>query len=121
MTVPMDSGFKFRVLGPGEIQETLDDLRGPLGLDQDILDQPHGLLLGQVPKILLQGLGGEHDVIDGVVQLMGDPRGQGAHRGNFPGLHQLLLMLLQLVNHAVEGPEQGKEFLRRGFAARGAG
>ena len=42
--------FKFRALGPGEIQETLDDLRGPLGLGQDILDQPHGLFLGQVAE-----------------------------------------------------------------------
>ena len=49
---------------------------------------------------------------------MGDPRGQGAHRSNFPGLHQLLLMHLQLVNHAVEGPEQGEEFLRRGWWLR---
>ena len=117
----MGSGFKFRVLGPGEIQQAFDDLRGPLGLDQDILDQPHRLLLGQVLKILLQGLRGEHDIIDGIVQLMGDARGQGAHRGNFSGLHQLVLMLLQLVNHPVEGPEQGEEFLRRGSPARRRG
>ena len=121
MTVADGQRLKFRVLGAGEIQEAFDDLRGPVGLHQDVLDQPHGLFLGQLPKILLQGLGGEDDVIDGVVQFVGDPRGQGAHRGNLPGLHQLLLMHLQLVDHAVEGPEQGEEFLRRGFAARGAG
>ena len=52
---------------------------------------------------------------------MGDSRGQGPHRGDLPGLHQLLLVHLQFVNHPVEGPEERKEFLRPGFRIRERG
>ena len=52
---------------------------------------------------------------------MSDARGEGAHRGDLPRLHQLFLMHLQFVGHPIEGPEQGREFFRGGLRLRNRG
>ena len=55
--------LKFRLLRAGKIQEISDDIRGPAGLHQDVLDHLQGFVLAKVGELLLEGLAGEHDVV----------------------------------------------------------
>ena len=103
--------FHFGVAGPRELKQIFNDFTGTVGL-------VHGLLvkLLTLPGIHLfavfdQRLQGQRQIVDRIVDLMGDACGQGADGDDFAGLNQLLLALFKFGHHAVDGRYQMVDFV----------
>ena len=108
----------FRRLGSGEIQQIANDLAGSFGLVHDVIQDLFDFILFHRVKLLDQGVGGQGNVIERIIDFMGNPRGKGPDRGHLLGLNQLLLFLFEGLHHLVKIIDQSGDFIGRGLGCR---
>jgi len=106
-----------------EVQQVAHRAARPLDLMDDVLEHLALLLVRVAVEALHQGLGIEADVVEGVVQLVGDARRQGAHGRHPAGAGQLRLPVLEPGQHPVDRDGQIREPVKKpvGFRLRASG
>ena len=99
------------VLLPGEIQKVGDDLFAPEGLLDDHFQVfPPAIVF---TRFLIQGIGKEQNASQGVIDFMGDARGELAHGSQLLFVKQFLLGAVNGFGHLIEGPAQDGQFSTR--------
>ena len=99
------------LLGLGEVEQVVDDLLDPFRFLVDLAHEIEPLLFGQLLVQLVVGLGDHGDVVDRVVELVGDAGHEHAHRRQLLGLDHLFLALLELLGHGVDGLDHRAELI----------
>ena len=109
--VPDRHRLRFDFALPGEIQQVPDDPSRPLRLPRQIPDHVQPFLIVQAVVILFQHSGRKRDVVQRVIQLVGDPRRQRAHGTQLVGLDEQIVAALQFFHHVVQGNGQVRELI----------